>query len=76
MRRRSSHHTSLDALTPETVYARKKTAEWLVRLLDCSVPLDEEFFECAEWCIGGLRPVVLSLQETLAKTLWTLNLNM
>jgi len=55
-------------LSPETAYARKKAAEWLLRLLDCSVALDEAFFECAGWCIGGLRPVLHSLQEALEKT--------
>ncbi|MCL1986194.1 MAG: ATP-binding protein, partial [Betaproteobacteria bacterium] len=59
--------SSLEALTPESAYARKKTAEWLLRLLDCSVALDEDFFACAEWCMGGLRPVLHSLHEMLGK---------
>ena len=66
-KRRSSQRASLETLCPEMVYARKKTAEWLLRLLDCSVPLDEEFFECVDWCIGGLRPVLLSLKAALEK---------
>ena len=66
MRRRSSQRiSSLEVLSPETAYARKKTADWLLRLLDCSVALDAAFFECAGWCIGGLRPVLHALQEAL-----------
>ena len=66
-RRRSSNLSPLGTLNPETIYARKKAAEWLVRLLDCSVALDDAFFKCAGWCIGGLRPVLHSLQEALEK---------
>ena len=67
--RRTPHHDAHPALNPEMAYARKKTAEWLLRLLDDSVAPDGEFFACAGWCIGGLRPLARSLQKSLEKTL-------
>jgi hypothetical protein len=41
-------------VTPDTRYARIRTAGWLMRLLDKRVPLNSSLFDCAVWCLGGL----------------------
>ena len=40
-------------VTPDTRYARIRTAGWLMRLLDKRVPLNSSLFDCAAWCLGG-----------------------
>ncbi len=50
---RRSTSGSIDS-TPESRYARIKTAGWHMRLLDKRIVLSSELFTCTAWCLGGL----------------------
>jgi len=50
---RRSNAGSIDS-TPESRYARIKTAGWLMRLFDKRIVLSSELFACTAWCLGGL----------------------
>ncbi|MBV1713937.1 MAG: AAA family ATPase [Desulfomicrobium sp.] len=50
---RRSNSGSIDS-TPESRYARIKTAGWLMRLFDKRIVLSSELFACTAWCLGGL----------------------
>lgn len=47
--------------TPELSYARGKCAEWLLRLMDGGVALEDHFFGCLDWAAGSLRPIIQGL---------------
>ncbi|MDR2800676.1 MAG: hypothetical protein LBB52_05335, partial [Desulfovibrio sp.] len=47
--------------TPETRYAQGKCAGWLLRLMEQGVKLDDDFFACFGWAVGGLSPFLKSL---------------
>ena len=53
--------------TPDSRYARRKTAQWISRLLDRNVDLSDPFFECVEWCCGGLDFCMKGLAEEISK---------
>lgn len=50
---RRSDPGSIDS-TPESRYARIKTAGWLMRLFDKRIVLSSQLFACTAWCVGGL----------------------
>lgn len=51
-------------VSQEEMYARVRTAEWLLALMQYTRFLNEEFFTCVQWVTGGLgRP----LQEVARK---------
>lgn len=50
----SNSYDSIDS-TPESHYARIRTAGWLMRILDRKIALNSTLFECAAWCLGGLN---------------------
>ena len=56
MRRRPRNRISSGSIdsTPESRYARIRTAGWLTRVLDRKIVLNSALFECASWCLGGL----------------------
>lgn len=63
LRRRARHgvqgagaHTS-----PETLYARARTAGWLLKSLELNVPLESYFFDCLQWVTGDLRFLLQSV---------------
>ncbi|MDR3357249.1 MAG: AAA family ATPase [Desulfovibrio sp.] len=62
---RHRHHkiggSTIAAVTPETSYAQGKCAGWLLRLMEQGVELDDDFFTCFGWAIGGLSPFLKSL---------------
>lgn len=53
IRHRRSTSGFIDS-TPESRYARIRTAGWLMRVLDRKIVLSSALFECASWCLGGL----------------------
>lgn len=55
MRRRHRRNTSgsIDS-TPESRYARIRTAGWLMRILDKQIIVNSELLNCAFWCLGRL----------------------
>ncbi len=57
MRRRPRNRISSGSIdsTPESRYARIRTAGWLMRVLDRKIVLNSALFECASWCLGGLH---------------------
>ena len=67
---RGRRNTSGAAMSPETIYARGKSAQWLGRLVEQGVELDSSFFECLGWSIGGLPPFARLLDGAI-KTLPT-----
>ena len=50
---RRSNAGSIDS-TPESRYARIKTAGWLMRLFDKRIVRNSGLFACTGWCLGGL----------------------
>ncbi|MDR1660165.1 MAG: AAA family ATPase, partial [Desulfovibrio sp.] len=53
--------TGASSITPETRYAQGKCAGWLLRLIEQGVKLDDNFFACFGWAVGGLSPFLKSL---------------
>jgi hypothetical protein len=55
MRRRHRRSTSgsIDS-TPESRYARIRTAGWLMRILDKQIVVNSDLLNCAFWCLGRL----------------------
>jgi SpoVK/Ycf46/Vps4 family AAA+-type ATPase len=51
--------------TAESRYAKGKTAEWMLNLLESGIFIDEPFWECAEWILGNLRKVLSNLEVSL-----------
>lgn len=56
MRRRPRNRISSGSIdsTPESRYARIRTAGWLMRVLDRKIVLNSALFECASWGLSGL----------------------
>jgi AAA+ superfamily predicted ATPase len=69
MRRRKHRNLAAKSTinTPETAYARGRTAQWLTRLVEQGVALDDSFFECFGWAIGGLQHPLQLLTEEIKK---------
>jgi len=44
--------------SPEMVYAKRKAAHWMLSLFDRGTKMDASFFECLEWLLGGLGPLL------------------
>ncbi|MDL2267513.1 AAA family ATPase [Desulfovibrio sp. OttesenSCG-928-G15] len=62
MRAKPKGYGTLNA--PEAVYARAKTAGWLLKSLELTNNWDSSFFECLQWVTGGLRrPLQNALKE-------------
>ncbi len=58
-----------DVTSPETAYARGKTAGWLLKILEQNVRLESNFFECLQWVTGDLRrPLQAIMGETQKPT--------
>ena len=38
----------------ETLYARRKAAQWMQAVLDRNTEMDSNFFECLSWSCGNL----------------------
>jgi len=53
--------------TPESRYARLQAVQWIARLLDRNIELSDAFFECVEWCCGGLDFCVQALGKEILK---------
>ena len=66
MRRRKTSATGIPD-SPESAYAKKKTARWLFNLLECGLQLDSPFLECWEWSTGGLRKFLPQVKDALDK---------
>ena len=65
MGRRGNFRGVLDA--PETIYARAKTAGWLLRASEQNVEWDSSFFECLAWVIGDIRPLLQRVMHDTQK---------
>lgn len=65
MRHRSNNSSRGVVNSPETAYARTKTAEWILRVMEQAIPLESCFFTCLEWVIGDLRGILEALMEEL-----------
>jgi hypothetical protein len=52
---RSRKHTGTAINEPETAYARAKSVEWLLRVMEVGVAQESNFFECLGWSIGGFK---------------------
>ncbi len=52
-RHRRSISGSIDS-TPESRYARIRTAGWLMRILDKQIIVNSEVLNCATWCLGKI----------------------
>lgn len=52
--------------SPETLYARGRTAQWLKAVLDKGIVLESDFFECLEWVCGELRPLLEAVLQECA----------
>ncbi len=70
MRRRARVHGVLNA--PETLYARAKTAAWLLKSLEQNATWDTCLFECLQWVVGdlrrSLRDILKEAQQTTGKS--------
>jgi SpoVK/Ycf46/Vps4 family AAA+-type ATPase len=55
----------LIANTPETMYAKRRTAEWLLGLIKAGITMNDDFFSCLCWAIGNLRPVMKKIALAL-----------
>ena len=69
MRRRHRKRSASGSIdfTPESRYARIRTAGWLMRLFDKRIVLNSELFDCAAWCLGGLDFCLQGLIEDAEK---------
>lgn len=43
----------------------KRTAVWLLRVMDLETTDDSRFYECAAWCVGGLKKLAQELCRRL-----------
>ena len=66
MGRRSRVHGVLNA--PETIYARAKTAGWLLKSLEQNATWDSCLFECLQWVAGDLRRPLQDVLKEAQKT--------
>lgn len=53
--------------TPETTYARAKTADWLLKILEQNTNFDSCFFDCLQWIVGDLRRPLQTLMHDSQK---------
>jgi SpoVK/Ycf46/Vps4 family AAA+-type ATPase len=51
--------------TAELRYAKGKTAEWILNLLESGASVDEPLLACAEWVLGNFRNVLRRLEDEL-----------
>lgn len=51
--------------SPEAIYARGKTAGWLLKAMEFDIVLESEFFKCLQWVCGERRFPVRELLEHL-----------
>ena len=57
------------AVSPETAYARARTAGWLLKVLELNVALESSFFDCLRWVGGDLRrPLQAVMREAQKPT--------
>jgi AAA+ superfamily predicted ATPase len=52
--------------TSDSLYAKSRIAEWLMRLSDYGAPLEDEFFSCLQWCTP-LKPMMRVMVEIIDK---------
>lgn len=46
------------------LYARQKTAQWILRLLDQNVKVNSSFLQCLCWSLGGMKELLAAVVET------------
>lgn len=54
--------TSAVLVSPETALGKAQVSQWIVRLLELSIPLDSNFFSCLQWCTDDLKDLTTMLQ--------------
>ena len=42
-------------VSPEAALGKAQVSQWLFRLLELSIPLNDHFFSCLHWCADGLK---------------------
>ena len=65
-RKGAMQKTPREAGSSELSYAKRKAAGWLLAVLDKGADMDASFFECLEWLLGGLGPLLESVQQASA----------
>jgi SpoVK/Ycf46/Vps4 family AAA+-type ATPase len=51
--------------TAESRYAKNKTAEWILNLLESGSLIDEPLLDCAEWALGNFHGILSRLENSL-----------
>lgn len=52
--------------SPETAYARRKAAQWILAVSSAPISLQSEIFECIQWIYGDLRPLIEQVERQTA----------
>lgn len=52
-------------VSPEAALGKAQVSQWLFRLLEIPIPLDNHFFSCLRWCANGLQSLPPLLQEQM-----------
>ena len=65
-RKGAMQNTPREAGSSELSYAKRKAAGWLLAVLDKGADMDASFFECLEWLLGGLGPLLESVRQASA----------
>lgn len=63
---RASVHEAI--VSPETTYAKAKTAGWLLKILEQNIALESSFFDCLRWVTGDLRRPLQAVMQEAQKT--------
>lgn len=63
MRYRHKPALQITPTTPESLFLKKQTASWLLRLLQFELPIDDNFFNLAGWLSGTPEDLARRLQE-------------
>jgi SpoVK/Ycf46/Vps4 family AAA+-type ATPase len=53
----------------ESRYAKGKTAEWLLNLMESKIFINEPFLHCLEWILGGFQNILLEIEDSLKTAL-------
>lgn len=57
-RRKGAKQEVRITVSPETIYARRKAAQWMRAVFDRGTNMGSYFFECLEWACGDLDPLL------------------
>ena len=52
--------------SPEAVYARRKTAQWMLAVLETGADMDSNFFECLDWACCKLGTLLEEVRQESA----------